>query len=116
MNLEVKKVTRGLKEYKQVAEIFRSSFPKKERSSMGFLLLMAKRDMANFWAFYDGETPVGMSFVIHANHMAFILYLAVDEEKRCQGYGSGIVSKLKEIYSQYEFILNAEKADPGSNN
>lgn len=112
--LTIKKVTKKLKDYKSIIEIFDVSFPDEEKFPIWFLNTMALRKGFDFTAYYDEETLAGISYTIESETQIFLFYLAVNPAARSKGYGSQILEILKS--KNKEVVLNIEPLDENSAN
>ncbi len=77
--------------------------------------LSYRRDMG-IYGFYEGDTLCGFTSMAVTEKVLFVLFFAVPEEKRGQGYGSAILSLLKRTYPGREIVLNVELLDPTADN
>lgn len=95
--------------------LYVESFPKEERFPFLFLKALALTRKSRFLAYYDGDTLAGMSFTIEGKDMVFLLYLAVSPAMQSRGFGTEILSYLKELYKK-PLTLNAEPLDSAAGN
>ena len=72
--------------YKQVNKIYEDSFPKEERYIS--LDRMVNRKDTELYCLIDQKNVVGFIYLIFYEEMIFILYLAINHQKRSHGYGS----------------------------
>lgn len=113
--LEVKKIDKKLNEYKKIIEIYKKSFPKNEKLPIFLLNIMSKRECVDFLAFYDNDTVCGFTYLVNDKNMTFVLYLAVDDSIRSNGYGSKIIKWI--INNKKDnIVLNIEEVDRQYNN
>ena len=106
--LKVKVVNSRLKEYKNILNLYKESFPKNERLPIWLLNIMSKRTCVDFLAFYDNNIFCGFSYLIHNNNITFILYLAIDTSIRSKGYGTKILNLISNNKQNNSIILNIE--------
>jgi len=111
MSIHFKDLNRKSKVYKQVKNLYNSAFPKEERAPFRLMMRKSKKDCVNFYAAFDDEKFVGLAYIIHNDNLAYLFYLAVDDTLRGKGYGSLILSALKERYSDKNLFLALEEAD-----
>lgn len=116
MDLDIQPVRLSLKEYKQVKQLYMRAFPKYEREPWTWLLIKSKYQRADFMAFYDQEQFVGFAYVIHSHGMHYILYLAVNDQIRSQGYGTRIINELRRLYPKDSLALDVEQPNPQAAN
>ena len=108
MDLDIQPVRLSLREYKQVKQLYMRAFPKYEREPWTWLLVKSKYQRADFMAFYDQKQFVGFAYVIHSHGMHYILYLAVNDQIRSQGYGTRIINELRRLYPKDSLALDVE--------
>lgn len=90
----------------QVRQLYLSAFPKEERIPWPLLRLNALRKDVDLTAFLDGDTFCGFTYSVTAGNLHFLLFFAIDEALRSQGYGSAILRLLKAEYGTV--VLNIE--------
>lgn len=96
---------------KDVKPLFLSAFPEDERPSAYYFFKSFKKEDNHLFAFYDDGLFVGFASLIIYKDICYIFFLAVSSELRGQGYGSKILSELKNIYSDYVLLLCYEEVD-----
>lgn len=111
MSLTVKTLKLGLPEYQQAKALYYRAFPQYEQETWRRLLFKCLFRRADFLVFYDQERFVGLSYVIHHHEIHYVLYLAVNDQVRSQGYGSRILDQLKRRYASDTLILDIEQPD-----
>ena len=114
--LTVRKVTRELDEYPQIAALYESSFPETERLEMDILLKKTDQDTADFSAYYDSGRFVGFTFASVSDEAVFLVYLAVETTLRSRGYGGMILKQIAEAHSPKGIMLNVEPLDKEAEN
>lgn len=116
MPLTVKLLNPSLPEYRQVKVLYYRAFPKYEQEAWSRLLFKRLFRRADFLVFYDHDHFVGLSYVIHHHGIHYVLYLAVNDQVRSQGYGSRILDQLKRQYAPDTLILDIEQPDAAAVN
>lgn len=115
--LSIKKITKQSKDFRAVKRIFLTAFPACERPPHAFLYLRSKKSGNDYLAIYDGDTPVGMSYVISSESVAYIFFLAISEEHRGKGYGTATLDLLISRYGEgRKVILAIEEMDERAEN
>ena len=109
--MQTKPITKASEDFKTIRSLYKSSFPESERSPMWFLLRRAKRDFVDFLAYYDEDKLVGFTYLIHNKKLTYVLYLAVCENSRSKGYGSQILSHIRETFPNNRIMLFIESED-----
>ena len=116
--LQTVEVTKNCKDLYIVKELYENSFPENERINFDFMLTDLSSDNRAFeiTAIYDGELFVGFVVTLNSGDISHILYFAVDEELRSNGYGSEILRALHKSKPGQRFIADVEKPDAKSGN
>lgn len=95
--------------FRPSAEIlYLSAFPEIERHPIEELFDACDTGKCEWLVFLDNEVFLGMAYMIINDGIAFLLYLAVEENERNKGYGSTILSELSKQYKGMEVILLIE--------
>ncbi len=98
------------KYYRQVNEIYKTSFPKEERySSLNKLISYTKKNSAELYCLINCKTVDGFIYSIKYKDMIFILYLAINNKKRSCGNGSYLLRWYLDKYSDKNIYLNIDK-------
>lgn len=90
----------------KVRQLYLTAFPKEERIPWPLVRLNTLRKSIDLTAFLDGDTFCGFTYSITNGDLHLLLFFAVDDSLRSQGYGSAILSVLKESYPTV--VLNIE--------
>ena len=109
-------IRRSMPDYKRIVEIYHSSFPKVEQFPVWLLRIMSHWKGIHSVAFYDGETLCGFSYFLVNEETVFILFLAVNDQIRSKGYGSRIISWIRESYPNRVIFLDVERPDENATN
>jgi ribosomal protein S18 acetylase RimI-like enzyme len=107
--ITAKKVTRKLSEYSEIVEIYKQEFPKSERMPMFFMNLFARRKNVDFLSLYDDEKFVGFAYLITHKTLTYLFFFAVKKAEHSKGYGSRILSFLREKYADNRIVLFIEE-------
>lgn len=116
MNLSFVEYKNAASHKKKVKKLYLGAFPKEER--VPFMLLAAREKKGNgeLLEIKDGNTFVGMVSVLRYKDLAYIFYLAIDDGLRGMGYGSSVLTALKERYSDCRIFLAREQLDETADN
>lgn len=114
--VEFKGITKKLKDYKKVKSLYNSAFPKEERAPFWVMRRKARGGRADFLAAYDGDEFVGLVYIVCNEELAYLFYLAVDDTQRGKGYGSAILTAVKEMYKDKTVFLALEEMDERADN
>ncbi len=96
---------------RNVKDIYISAFPKEERMPFWLMLIMGKLWNTKFLALRDGDAVCGFVYMAMTRRLIFIMFLAVDETVRSQGYGSRILTEVQSLYPGRKIIVSIERCD-----
>lgn len=108
MQLDIKKVKLSSHNIKR---IYFDAFPKNERMPFCLMVLMSKLWNTQFWGFYDGDTPCGFAYFAVNRKIVFLMFLAVDDSLRSKGYGSAILTEIRDKYPDKKLIVSIEPCE-----
>jgi len=115
MTLQTREITKETKKnkeaFEEVANLYRTAFPKQEQADLGFIFNLTKKDTVRFHGFYDGDTFVGLAYTLTYKDMTYLWYLAITSEVRGSGYGSQVMALLEELYPDQRIVLNLDMQD-----
>ena len=114
--LECKTITRKSDDFRAFKALYKSSFPRSERAPIWFLLSRARKDNIRLCVYCDKGEPVGLANYVLHNDLTYVVYLAVCENRRSEGYGSRILGKLKADYPGNRIVLTIEMVDERAGN
>ena len=104
-----KAITKKSQEYKNFKALYHKAFPRAERVPVKFLMDKDIDSMLN--ACYDGELFCGFYSTLTFGDITHILFLAVDDVLRGQGYGSDFLALVSYHYPKNRIILDIEAED-----
>lgn len=116
MGINFKKLRKNMKEYREIKELYKRSFPKEERAPFWLMMRNAKKANGDFLVAFDDDLFVGFAYIISNESLAYLFYLAVNDKLRAKGYGSMILSELKERYRNKNLFLALEDDDKSAPN
>lgn len=116
MALKAVNIKRTMPDYKDICEIYKSSFPKAEQFPIWLLRVMSHLKGIHSVSFYDDDILCGFSYFLENEKTVFILFLAVNGKVRSKGYGSRILSQIKELHPGKTIFLDVEKPDEKAEN
>jgi len=99
---------KDLKNCTDVKELYEGSFPPEEKVDFyGFFSGV----FSNFKLFvlYDEAKLVGMAHFCNTKNFIHLNYLAVDKKCQSKGYGTKIISFLKEKFNNKTIVVDVEK-------
>lgn len=92
-----------------VKRLYRSAFPKAERSPWRRLVRLSGSGACEFRAYYEENALVGLTVVIERETFVYLFFLAVDGSMRSRGYGGSILEETVARYSGKCTVLDMEK-------
>ncbi len=101
---------------KDIKPLYISAFPKDERAPLFHLKLKARKDTVNLYGIYNENVFVGFVYSVEYRDILYVYYFAVNESLRGGGYGSKILSFLKEDNKGKRIALNIEELDENAPN
>lgn len=117
MELQIKEVLKeGFEDLDKVDRLNRASFPDDERMDIDLIVDRSKIQKVDFYAVYLDEEFVGFFNTMVYKHTAYVLFLAVEENKRDLGIGSEILKLIAKIYEGYQVVLDLEVQDENADN
>lgn len=96
------------KDKRKIKRIYYESFPSKERMPWTMMLFLSMLPTTKFKAIYDDEKLCGFIYFGVLGKHVFVMFFAVDSELRNCGYGSKILSELKERYPKKMIVVTIE--------
>ncbi|MBR6186374.1 MAG: GNAT family N-acetyltransferase [Clostridia bacterium] len=102
--------------HRRIRRLYKEAFPREERAPYFFLKWRAKQDRADFFSLNAAGEWVGMAYVLRKGDLAYLFYLAIDRQKRGQGFGTQAIEALKKRYQGARFFLALEMLDQGADN
>ncbi len=116
MNVELRKVTTGFPDMKQLDELALEAFPPEEYLAPEKVLELSQKSELDFWGVYDNDRFVGFCVTVLHRSMVYLFFLAITPENRSKGYGSLILSLLSDIYKSYQFTVDFEMVEENAPN
>ena len=112
MDLRVEKV-RSSGRKREVQAVYTAAFPQEERMPFGLMMALSYLWHTEFLAYYDGETLCGFVYAATIGRQTFILFFAVDEALRSQGYGGRILAQVQAAHPRNKIIVSIEPCGGG---
>ena len=101
-------ISKTSKHINKIKEIYLSSFPEEERIDFEDIVNL-KFPNSKFFGIFDKRLLVGFTFVSLLGDFAYIVYLAIDKEKRNGGYGTQALKEIDELFKDKTKVLCVEK-------
>lgn len=96
--------------------LYQTAFPPEERLPWWILRLMTAIKGVELTAYYNDQEYIGFTHTTVSNHILFVMFLAVQGERRGKGWGSSILDNLKNSHPGKTIILNVEPPDESAAN
>ncbi len=93
---------------KEIKRLYRTAFPANERAPLFVLFHRTRNERNSFCAVVDKGEFLGLVYTIKSDKMVYVFFLAVDESKRGNGYGTKILDMVKTQYSDRGVALMIE--------
>ena len=90
---------------RDIEPLYISAFPEEERPPIEMYFASFDKKGSALFAFYEGDVFIGFSSTKVYRDICYIFFLAVEAKYRNQGFGSKIISYLKEKYKDYILLL-----------
>lgn len=107
-NLSITRLNRDSNERTLAEDLYLKAFPEIERHPIDELFIACDTGKCEWLIFKDGDTFIGMAYMVINDSIAFLLYLAVEEGQRNKGYGARILRELTKLYAGKEVVLLIE--------
>lgn len=85
-----------------------TAFPASERFPVFHLLIMNLRKNVHLEAIEDNGAFVGLALIVEGAEVVYLAYLAINPDKRSQGYGSKVLQQLKKRFADKQIVLDIE--------
>ena len=109
--LRSEKMIPGHRDIDRVDALNERAFPENERRTLG-PIIGDNSGAAQCTAFYDGDEFIGFACVLCWHDIDHLIYFAVEEDRRAQGFGARI---LEELFTPgRRLIADLEDDTPGS--
>lgn len=95
------------KDKNKVKKIYLESFDKEERFPFWLLKKCAKESNVIFNIIYYDDNLVGFQYIVKYDNIDYLMYFAIDNDKRNIGYGSEILKQLTNSHDNV--LLSIEK-------
>ena len=97
-------------ETEAIRALYERAFPENERRELG-TLLKDTTGVSDFLAFYDEERFVGFAALLTDRDISHIIYFAVEEALRGEGYGRRILDQISALKRGKRVIADLELPD-----
>lgn len=108
-------VTKKTECLKEIRRLYNASFPDNERIPW-FRLFSQLDESRVMQAWFDGDTLTGLTYVFLFKDIAYLGYLAVEENLRERGYGTMILKQLQNDLNDYRIVIDIEVVEEDAEN
>lgn len=109
MKLLLKKLPNEFNDIKNLEKINYEAFPIEERLEIDNLLEMANTDLFSLYLVYENNKLIGFILLAINKPSIYIFLFAIDKSMRSKGYGSIVLNRIKELYPEYQIVLDLER-------
>ncbi|NER08313.1 MAG: GNAT family N-acetyltransferase [Okeania sp. SIO3C4] len=100
----------------KIKSLYKNAFPKSERAPFWFLRQKAKQSNVSFNSLYDDESWIGLLYTFEYGDIILVLYFAIDASCRSGGYGTKVLTALREDHPDTRIVLTIEPIDEQAGN
>ena len=95
-----------------IEPLFCSACPSNERPGPElYFSNFLENNNALLWGFYENNAFIGFASFVLYKDICYIFFLAVNDDKRNKGYGTKILSIIKEEFKEYVLLLCYEEVN-----
>lgn len=112
-----KRVFNGEKDDKKlITPLYKEAFPISERPPVSLFYRHLKKKENHLLLYFLDEVFIGFAYLTFYQDVCYLFFLAVEKNKRHQGYGGLILEDIKKTYHDYVILLCYEEVNPASSN
>lgn len=100
----------------KIKSLYENAFPKSERAPFWFLRYKSKQSDVSFKSLYDDESWIGLLYTFEYEDILLVLYIVIDASCRSGGYGSRVLTGLREEHPDKRIVLTIEPIDEQADN
>lgn len=97
-------------------KLYHTAFPKEEQLPWWILRCTTIHKDTVITSYYHGNEFIGFTHTTEAKDILFVMFFAVREDIRNQGFGSAILEHIKRAYPGHAIVLNVEPLDDQAQN
>lgn len=116
MGISLIRCNKDRKMLKIIKKLYLSAFPKEERAPFFFLKSRAGKGGGEMLAVKEKDEFIGFVYIVRNKELVYLFYFAIAECKRGMGYGSRVLSAIREKYPDKRIFLAREQLDKASPN
>jgi len=99
-----------------VKSLYKRAFPTNERAPLWLLLHKAAKGKLQFNSLYDNASWIGLISTSAYKDIVYVIYFAIDDTYRSGGFGSKVLTALKESNPDKRIVLTIEPLNDKANN
>lgn len=111
MSTELRKFDKNSFELNKLKKLYKTAFPFEERTPFKILINRTNLPFVDCYSIYLNNEWSGFTYVVSYNNLAYVFYLAIDDNQRGKGIGSQTLKILKGKYSDKVLFLAIEEID-----
>lgn len=116
MNLKLVKLNSDCKDKLYFEKINSDAFPPSESMPLDDMFALSEETDADILGIYDGDMPIGFSFIVKHADCAYLYYFAIDKSCRSKGYGSAALVEILNRYKNLQLTLDFEEIEETADN
>lgn len=115
--MDIKKITNKSdeSELNKIKDLYESAFPPNERKPLNSLLADEGKS-SDVLAFYEDDVFLGFACMLTSSDITHIIYFAIDDILRNQGYGTEVLKMIHSQYKNNRIIVDIELLSDGALN
>ncbi len=114
--MKVKKYRNDREIRQKIKTIYEGAFPADEKAPFSLIMRRVKQGKAEILTAYENGGLIGFAYMVCHRNLAYLFYLAVDENKRGMGYGRKLIEAVKVRYAGKRIFLAREQLDKSAEN
>jgi GNAT superfamily N-acetyltransferase len=99
-----------------VESLYKRAFPRNERAPLWLLIHKVAKGKLQFNSLYDNESWIGLISTSVCKYIVYVIYFAIDDTHRSGGFGSKVLTALKERNPDKRIVLTIEPINDKANN
>lgn len=99
---------KGLGDWMRLYKLYRAAFPRAERKPVFVILQSRRKGKMDIWCLRREGRFVGLAITINGDDLILVDYLAVCQNCRGTGVGTGALAALREKYWKQDLFLEIE--------
>ena len=116
MSIKFTPLSREDNNFSNVIELYKEAFTTVRRVPSWLLRFMMRKGKPGFSVLYDNNVWIGLLYVTEYKDLIFVHFFAISKPSRSQGYGSKVISAIRELYADKRIVLNIEELDEQQKN